>query len=404
MGLGAVLTQDRDGAEHVVAYASRLLNQAERNYSVSEKECLAVVWAVEKWRHYLEGRHFDVFTDHAALTWVFNQPRPSSRLTRWAIRLQGFEFKVHYRKGKCNVVPDSLSRCLPEANLCLFTRLQSDPKEEDLPISWEEIGKQQKEDPALQSLWQAANDTTKSPDRTQYVERNGYLFRSTMSDQDGQILQLVIPTELRSKFLLFAHDNPLSGHLGRMKTLRRLLNVAYWSEIRKDVWTHCKQCHTCQRYKPILTKLSGLLQSTLVTEPGYMLGIDLMGPFPRSSKGNEHLVVVVDYCSKWIELFPIHTAKAPQIANILIREIFTQWGTPVYLVSDRGPQFTSQLLHEVCKEWGVVQKLTTAYHPQTNLTERVNRTLKTMIASFVKDNHSTWDCWIPEFRFAINSA
>lgn len=94
----------------------------------------------------------------------------------------------------------------------------------------------------------------------------------------------------------------------------------------------------------------------------------------------------------------------PQIVRILLEEIFTRWGTPAYLVSDRGVQFTSQLLNAVCKQWGVIQKLTTAYHPQTNLTERVNRNLKTMIASYVGDQHRLRDKWLAEFRFALNAA
>ncbi|MGH0121879.1 UNVERIFIED_CONTAM: hypothetical protein FKN15_067175 [Acipenser sinensis] len=74
-------------------------------------------------------------------------------------------------------------------------------------------------------------------------------------------------------------------------------------------------------------------------------------------------------------MFPIHDSKTPKIVRILTQEIFTSWGTPRFLVSDRGPQFTSQLIIEVCKSWGVVRKLTTSYHPQSNLTERVNRTV-----------------------------
>lgn len=146
------------------------------------------------------------------------------------------------------------------------------------------------------------------------------------------------------------------------------------------------------------------MQSTPVVEPGHMLGIDLMGPFPKSQKQNEHLLVIVDYCSKWVELFPLRVAKAPQIARILVEEIFTRWGTPMYLVSDRGTQFTSQLITLVCKQWNVVQKIATTAHPQTNLTKRINRMLKTMIASYVQDHHHHWDKWLAEFRFAINTA
>lgn len=153
-----------------------------------------------------------------------------------------------------------------------------------------------------------------------------------------------------------------------------------------------------------MTKTSGLLQSTPIVEPGFMLGVDLMGPFPKSNKQHEYLLVVVDYFTKWVELFPLRTARASHIAKILIDEIFTRWGIPTYLVSDRGTQFTSHLIDVVCKQWGVIQKCTTAYHPQTNLTERVNRNLKTMIASYVEDQHRQWDKWLGEFRFAINSA
>ncbi|KAL7840503.1 hypothetical protein AOLI_G00258260 [Acnodon oligacanthus] len=151
VGLGAVLTHEADAQEHVIAYTSSLLRGAEKNYSTSEKERLAVVWAVEKWRVYLEGRHFLVFTGLAALTWVFNHPKSSSRLTRWAIRLQGFDFSVQYREGKCNVVPDTLSRSpSKQAERVLATFQVASTVMDDLPIDWCELAKAQNEDDTLE--------------------------------------------------------------------------------------------------------------------------------------------------------------------------------------------------------------------------------------------------------------
>ncbi|XP_073808802.1 adenosylhomocysteinase isoform X1 [Danio rerio] len=409
VGLGAVLTQEVEGQERVIAYASRLLRGAEKSYSASEKECLAVVWAVEKWHHYLEGRPFEVITDHASLVWLFQHPKPSSRLERWTIRLQGYHFTVRYRKGQCNIVPDVLSR-REEVNsqaVLLHTPAKKNFSTVscDLPLDLSQIACEQEKDTECQEIMvKAKSQRTTDLKRTHYICKNGVLFRSIPDSKEGQRLQVVIPEKLREVTLSYAHDSPLSGHLGRFKTLMRLLEFAYWPSIRTDVWEHCKICEKCQRYKPTNLKPAGDLQSVPIVEPGYMLGMDIMGPFPRSSRQNEYLLVIVDYFTKWVEVFPMRTAKSNTIVRILIEEIFTRWGTPAFIVSDRGRQFTSNLLDQLCKQWQITPKLTTAYHPQSNLTERVNRNLKTMIAMFVEQNHRTWDQWIYEFRFALNTA
>ena len=129
-----------------------------------------------------------------------------------------------------------------------------------------------------------------------------------------------------------------------------------------------------------------------------------MGPLPCSPERNEHLLVLVDYYTRWVEIFPMRTASAPVIARLFRKEILTRWGVPDFILSDRGSQFISNLFTELCKNWTVAPKLTTAYHPQTNLTVRVNRNLKCMISSYIEENHRKWDQYLPEFRFALNSA
>lgn len=111
VGVGAVLAQeDSEGIERPIAYMSQKLNKAQRNYTVTELECLAVVQAISKFRAYIEGQEFKVVTDHASLKWLMRQSDLSGRLARWALKLQGFEFTIEHRRGKENVVPDALSR------------------------------------------------------------------------------------------------------------------------------------------------------------------------------------------------------------------------------------------------------------------------------------------------------
>jgi len=110
-GLGAVLTQTYDDSERVIAYASRTLNAAERNYSATELKCLAVVWGIRRMRSYLEGYAFTVVTDHQALKWLQKLESPSRRLGCWMFELQQYEFDVKYRRGTLNRVADALSRC-----------------------------------------------------------------------------------------------------------------------------------------------------------------------------------------------------------------------------------------------------------------------------------------------------
>ena len=218
------------------------------------------------------------------------------------------------------------------------------------------------------------------------------------------IYQIYIPESLRSHFLTSFHEDPLAGHLGRYKTYRRMQNLVYWPKMSWDVKQHVTNCQVCQLYKSESRKPAGKLQQTLVCRPWEMLGMDLMGPFPRSSSRNVYLLVFVDYYSKWVELFPLRNATAESISRILIQEIVTRWGIPEYILSDRGSQFVSSIFQATCETWNVSHKLTSAYHPQTNLTERVNRTLKTMMASYVGSRHKNWDKHLHEFRFALNSA
>lgn len=109
-GLGACLMQDQGRGWHPIAYASKVNSSVESNYSITELECLAVVWSVKLFRPYLYGRVFEIITDHSALKWLMTRPNLAGRLHRWSLTLQEYEFEIVYRPGATNVVADALSR------------------------------------------------------------------------------------------------------------------------------------------------------------------------------------------------------------------------------------------------------------------------------------------------------
>lgn len=157
-----MLTQKGNNEREVVlAYASRTLNRAEKNYSVTEKECLAIIWALERWQHCLEPKLFTVITDHSALKWVLSSTKTTSRLFTWALRLQRFDFIVEYRKGKLTSAPDVFSRIPLDSNTVCT------PKTCFLSISLEKVWEEQHKDPKVEEILKQLAETNSNKNKKQ---------------------------------------------------------------------------------------------------------------------------------------------------------------------------------------------------------------------------------------------
>lgn len=210
-GLGAVLTQTSDEGEKVISYISRSLSKAERKFSTTEKECLAVVWAIEKFRPYVEATEFTVITDHFALLWLHSLKEPSGRLARWSVRLQQYDFNIVHRKGKDNIVPDTLSRGVP---IIAEVDHRQDP--------WiSRMIERIKTDPLKYPLW----------------SYDGKLLYKRCTDKyqnlgnPGDEWKIVVPKPQRKEILRQLHDNPTSGHCGIYKTYRRVTQRYFWPKL-----------------------------------------------------------------------------------------------------------------------------------------------------------------------------
>ncbi|GFY19082.1 hypothetical protein TNCV_3877701 [Trichonephila clavipes] len=393
-GIGAVLVQIQNNVEKVIAYASRTLTKAEKNYSTTERECLAIVWATNKFRPYIFGKHFTVVTDHHSLCWLMNLKDPSGRLARWALRLQEHDFDVKYKTGKKHSDADALSRNPVEE--------ETETPDKFLAVTMSmNLAMEQKKDQDLAKLKLLSNSSKNEEFR--FID--GILCRKNF-DPDGKLWLPVIPKHLRADILRHFHDAPTAGHLGFAKTYDRIRKRFYWPGMYRNVVRYVMHCRECQRRKSVPQRPPGrLVPIPPATAPFHRIGIDLLGRFPKSAHGNKWIIVCTDYSTRYAITKALPTAEVDEIAKFLLEEIVLRHGAPRVIITDRGAVFRSRLVSSLVNLCNIDHRFTTAYHPQTNgLTERFNKTLADMLSMYVDVEQKNWDEILPFVTFAYNTA
>lgn len=389
-GIGAVLCQKIDNVERPVAYLSRQLNDREQLYSTSERELLSIVYAIEKFRPYVEGSHFTIITDHSALKMLHKMKDPHGRLARWAMNLQQFSFDVIHRPGKSNVVPDALSRSIDTIESINRSSTILDKHKDD----WYR-------NKVTRVLSGECKDNN-------WQVRDGLLYKKICLKQypdTANDWKLYIPKDLRHDILKCCHDDTTAGHLGVRKTVFRVKQYYYWPEILKDVKRYIGNCEMCARVKVSQQLPFGHMgHHRTVTRPWQVIALDLMGPFPRSKKGNTMLLVITCLFSKIVLLFPLRNGKADKICEIMEQQ-FLLFGIPEAIISDNGKQFESHLFKDLVENYRSKIWYTPNYHPQSNPTERVNRVVGTMISTYINSKkHNEWDIHLQNFAHAIRTS
>ncbi|KAL6310861.1 hypothetical protein AAG906_027293 [Vitis piasezkii] len=207
--IGAVLGQREDGKPYVIYYASKTLNEAQRNYTTTEKELLAVVFALDKFHAYLVGSFIIVFTDHSALKYLLTKQDAKARLIRWILLLQEFDLQIRDKKGVENVVADHLSRLVIAHNSHALP-INDDFPEESLMF-------------LVKTPW--------------YAHIANYLVTGEIPNQ---IIRKCVPEEEQQGILNHCHENACGGHFASQKTAMKVLQSGFtWPSLFKDAHIMC---------------------------------------------------------------------------------------------------------------------------------------------------------------------
>lgn len=225
------------------------------------------------------------------------------------------------------------------------------------------------------------------------VLKDDTLYKEYISkDGNYTYLQLLLPHSLREEVLQQMHNSIVSGHLGIKKTTEKIKKLFYWYEMRTDIQVWIEKCHTCQMNKISNKPAKAPMGNMSTGAPMDRLSIDILGPLPRTPRGNKYILVAMDYFSKWVEILPVPDQTSETCADKILNEVIARYGCPQSIHSDQGRNFESSLFQEFCKILEIKKTRTTPRNPRANgLVERFNRTLISMIKSYIKGKQTDWD-------------
>ena len=453
-GIGYILSQtDTNSLEHPILYGGRSLRKHEKNYPVTELECLAVVEGILKFHIYLADNEFKVYTDHKALTGLMNTRPERGRLHRWATILQGYKMNLQYRPGKKMANADAISRrdfdepvngnipevidektvltSIPQSTIIKSYQEITIEYENDSPevnfvtvtpinepsvmsMSPSDIAKDQAIDLDLKDMYTYLNSGTlptnseKSKrvlaDSDNYCLDNGVLFHlhtnraKRLPKYQRVVKQLAIPCHLRPEILYAYHDSLLGGgHQGYERTLESMRSKYYWPKMPTQIQDYINSCDICQKSKRTYGQGRPPLTSMPIDNRFDRWHMDFIGPInPPGTDGSKHLLVMVDSFSRWCEAIPMKTQEASEVADAIYANIICRYGAPRKLVSDRGKNFLSKIVQSLSQLFNIRRSHTSSYHPQTNSAcERLNGYIETQLKAYVAKNPSTWNRFIP---------
>ncbi|CAG9086928.1 unnamed protein product [Plutella xylostella] len=405
LGLGGILMQWQDNPRVLkpVAYFSRQTTTEERHFHSYELETLAVVCSLRKFRPYLLGAKFVVYTDCNAIRHTLTKRDLIPRIARWWLQISEYDFDIVYRPGSRMNHVDALSR--NPATQPISSNSNADVSEFPcvLKITTENwLHTLQLADPEvlrISKILKPETDEESKEIKKNYVIKDHLVYRK-VNDQ----LRLVVPRNSRWQICKINHDD--IGHFGFSKTLERIQSQYWFPKLRNFVKKYVKACIECAYNKDseAKTRRGHLHPIEKKDIPFHTIHLDHVGPFVKSKKGNNYILTIVDGFTKYLFARPVKDAKSKTVIKVL-EGIFTDFGTPIRIISDRGTAFTSSQFKSFCASNGIRHILNAVACPRANgQAERFNQTILTALSTqnFNNDERD-WDVQVGKVQWGINN-
>lgn len=403
-GYGAILIQRKNNLPHVVEYYSRRTSDAESRYHSYELETLAVVRAVEHFRHYLYGRHFLVFTDCNSLKSSKSKRDLTPRVHRWWAILQAYDFDIVYREGKTMEHADYFSRNpLPDVDASGPSLKNSQTREiqyVELHQDW--LSVEQKRDSEIQDLISKHNNNEFPDSLAQtYDVREGILYRKIVRNKIISWLP-VVPRSL--VWTLINHVHNEIQHLGKDKTLDKLYEQYWFPQMSKCVRQFIDSCIICKVSKgPSGAQPIRLHPIPKVSIPWHTIHIDFTGKLSGKSDRKEYCSVIIDGFTKYVLLE--HTSSLDAKSAICaLQKAVCLFGAPKRIIADQGRCYISSDFKNFCNQHKIeIHFIATGSSRANGQVERIMRTLKSLLTIVENDPHKTWREELGNIQLALNS-
>jgi len=425
--IAGVLSQKfEDGKIHPVRLTSRKLTPAEFNYDVHDKEMLAVVFSLNKNRHYLQGAQHKttIYSDHQNLTYCTSAVLLNRRQARWAEDLKQYNFVIVYRKRSSNIKADILSRCPAFTSREGGTTSATNPSMLDKE-QWLEVGAMQLDGEEYEEIQISAMEVElllpeakeRIKEKALLDELNRKLCKQVTKGENidkwfsikDELLcwknRIYVPEKLRQRIIQSEHDSKVAGHFARDRTVELLSRNFYWTNMERNVRKYCSECDICQRTKAPRHVKYGLLHPLeLACKPWTHISTDYITDLPES-EGATIILVVVDRFTKMAHFVPIKKKDSPTVARAYLENVWKYHGFPEDVVSDRNTTFTGSFFTDLYNYLGIKRSMSTAYHPQTDgQTERINQVIESYLRSYCNYEQNDWASMLAMAEYAYNNS